>query len=123
MGLFSSSKTTNSVQWIDLASIEQWNEAWNNSSDQVYCIFKHSTRCGISSMALRGFEREWNSQLPVITLQLDLLNHRDISAKIAEDTGIVHQSPQCIVFKAGKIIYTATHHSIDAVEINNLLSA
>lgn len=123
MGFFSSSKPANAFNWTDLNSMSQWSSAWNDTSEQVYCIFKHSTRCGISSMALRGFEREWNSELPVITLQLDLLNHRDISARITEDTGIMHQSPQCIVFQAGKILYTATHHSIDAVEINNILSA
>lgn len=123
MGFFSSSKPTSNLDWTDLSTLDQWSAAWKDESNRVYCVFKHSTRCGISSMALKGFERGWNQELEVETMLLDLLKHRDISARIAEDTGVMHQSPQCIVFQAGKIIYTATHHSIDAAEINNLLSA
>jgi bacillithiol system protein YtxJ len=51
-----------------------------------------------------------------------LLNHRDVSNEIAEQTNIVHQSPQAILVRKGEVIYTATHGDIDAGEMAKLLS-
>ncbi|NCA28897.1 MAG: DUF2847 family protein, partial [Proteobacteria bacterium] len=33
----------------------------NSSFDKPIAIFKHSTRCSVSSMALSRLERNWNS--------------------------------------------------------------
>ena len=48
---------------------------------------------------------------------LDLLNFRDISSSIEAISGIQHESPQLIVFKNGKPIYSASHNGIDVSEI------
>jgi bacillithiol system protein YtxJ len=48
---------------------------------------------------------------------LDLLEHRDISNKIANDTHITHQSPQLIVIKNKEAIYHESHGNIDVSDI------
>ena len=54
-------------------------------------------------MVLKSFENEVaNSDKEVFYYFLDLIAHRPISNKIAEDFGITHQSPQMIVLENGK---------------------
>jgi bacillithiol system protein YtxJ len=122
MGLFGNSDTSN-FPWEKLDSLDLWKKIWTSQDDRIYAIFKHSTRCVISSMALRNLEREFQPGEGETWFLLDLLNHRDISNQIAEDTGIIHQSPQAIIWKNGKIIYHATHQHIEAEKITESLKA
>lgn len=120
MGLFGfgTKKETTVFPWKQLTSIEQLKEIMAKSIDQPVLLFKHSTRCSISIMALSRFQKEWNQENKSIDLYyLDLLNHRDVSSKIAEITGVVHQSPQAILISNNEVKYTATHSSISARDI------
>lgn len=80
-------------------------------------IFKHSTRCSISSMALNRFESKWNDDKAVPAYYLDLIQYRDISNEIASLFGIEHQSPQILVIQNGKCTYHASHTGIMVPEI------
>ncbi len=85
-------------------------------------IFKHSTRCSISHAAWGKLQRQWlwdDRQLPIY--YLDLLNHRSISNQIAEQFSIEHQSPQLLIIKNDKCIYTASHNGILASEIQEVI--
>jgi len=121
MGLFSE-KTKAALPWIQLESIEQLHEIAKTTEEKPILLFKHSTRCGISSMALNSFEGAWSTEDELCDLYyLDLLNHRDVSDEIAEITSVFHQSPQCIVIKGENIIYEESHSGIDARRIEALL--
>lgn len=125
MGLFGfgTKKETESFPWKQLTSIEQLKEIMANSVDQPVLLFKHSTRCSISTMALSRFQKEWNQENKSIDLYyLDLLNHRDISSEIAELTSVVHQSPQAILISNNDVKYTATHSSISAADIQSAIN-
>jgi len=121
MGLFSRTSATDTFPWTPLTSVAQLEEILGTPSGKAKLFFKHSTRCSISSMALRSFEREWKTEDDRFELYfLDLIAHRDVSGAIAEETGIIHQSPQVVVVKDGEVIYDASHHSIDAETIAKL---
>jgi bacillithiol system protein YtxJ len=45
---------------------------------------------------------------------LDLLNHRDVSNEIANRFDVFHQSPQILLIKNGKAIFSTSHDDIDA---------
>jgi bacillithiol system protein YtxJ len=86
-------------------------------------IFKHSTRCSISSSALNRVERNWNNEqddVKVKPFYLDLIAYRNISNEIAKKWNIEHQSPQVLIIKKGACIYTETHMGINYEEIINL---
>lgn len=119
MGLFSkSSAPISSFPWKEVTSIEEFNEMLNATTDKAKLFFKHSTRCSISSMALKGFEREWNVSSDDFELYfVDLIAHRDISNAIAAESHVEHQSPQVVVWRNGEVIYNASHHHIDAQKI------
>lgn len=109
------------MPWIELKSVQQLHDIYNTPSDKLKVFFKHSTRCSISSMALRNFQAEWNLNNDCAELYLlDLISFRDVSNEIAELTGVQHQSPQAIVLKDKQVKYHESHSHIDAGEIQKL---
>jgi bacillithiol system protein YtxJ len=115
--IFGSSEEENSVpklNWNSLTDLGKLNEIMESSITKPIVIFKHSTRCSISRMALKQFENEFVLEDKVQLYFLDLLNYRDISNEIANRFGVHHQSPQLIVIKDGKSVYDASHSEIDA---------
>ncbi len=122
MGIFSSSQKK-LFPWIHITSEEQLETAFEGAKNKPALFFKHSTRCSISSMALSRFEQ--NTELLDGKCDLyfiDLLAYRQVSNKLEEISNVIHQSPQAIVVKDNKVIYSATHSSIDAKEIERQLS-
>tara|TARA_B110000914_G_scaffold209148_1_gene207220 strand:- start:33 stop:431 length:399 start_codon:yes stop_codon:yes gene_type:complete len=110
------------IPWNLLTSVDQLIEIEKESFHQSIAIFKHSTRCGTSSMALRQFERQFEIDNANVKLYfLDLLSFRDISNEIAIRFQVFHQSPQLIVLKEGNTVHHSSHHQIDAGLLNNLV--
>ncbi|KAF2517491.1 bacillithiol system redox-active protein YtxJ [Flavobacterium salilacus subsp. salilacus] len=111
------SKVTSSsrVKWNDLTELQQLDGIVKESATMPVLIFKHSTRCSISRMALKSFEREYSiEENDVKAYFLDLLAHRDISNEIAVRFGVIHQSPQILLIKNGEVVFHASHNDIDA---------
>ena len=119
--MFSSSDDNGSkeskINWIELTDLGQLNEISTLSSEKAVAIFKHSTRCSISRMALKQFENEFDSSDKVTLYFLDLIAHRDVSNEITQRFGVTHQSPQLILIKDGKAVYHVSHSDIDAEEL------
>lgn len=115
--LFSSDKSNNEsvrIPWHELKTMAQLDQIVEDSKVQPVAIFKHSTRCGISSMALNRFEKDYNLTDDQVTLYyLDLISFRDISNEISFKFGIMHESPQLLLIKNGEVVYHASHSAID----------
>lgn len=109
------------IEWRKVTDLGQLNEMTELSFEKPVLIFKHSTRCSISRMALRQFENDFESNDQILPYYLDLLNHRDISNEIASKFSVVHQSPQLLIISKEKCIYNASHSDIDAEVIKNYL--
>ena len=116
--IFGSSENQNEsnikMDWEPLNHISQLDEIVAASNEKPVAIFKHSTRCSISRMALKQFENEFDFTEKVTPYFLDLITFRDVSNDIASRFGVQHQSPQLILIKDGKAIYDASHSDIDA---------
>lgn len=107
-----------SLPWKAIDSEAMLNEMLEVSNQKLVVLFKHSTRCGISRMVLNRFEAEADFDPDKVALYfLDLLRYRDISNKISEKFGVMHQSPQVIVLENGNVIGDASHQGIDAKSI------
>ena len=114
-------QSVSKVGWIQVTDLGKLNEIIDLSTEKPAVIFKHSTRCSVSRMVLKQFENEYDLQDKVVLYFLDLIEHRAISNEIATRFGVVHQSPQLIVIKDGKAVYDASHESIDAGKLEQLL--
>jgi bacillithiol system protein YtxJ len=110
------------MDWIELKEEAQLDEIVLRSKEKPQVIFKHSTRCSISSMAKSRLERA--ASFPDINYYLlDLIQHRNISQKIAEDFHVHHESPQILLIKDGNCVYDESHSGINMDEIAELVPA
>lgn len=108
------------MEWIQMTDADQVNKI--KASSGYSLIFKHSTRCSVSMMARKRFELEWDA-IPAETplYFLDLISHRAISAQIAEDFQVHHESPQILLIKDGACILDASHSDISAEEVAEVI--
>ena len=106
------------MNWIALTDYSQIQKALEQS--EPFLVFKHSTRCSISSMALSRFERSFCLEA-VKAFYLDLIVYRSISNQLAEEFSVKHQSPQLLFIQNGRCTYNASHNSIDLSRIKTLL--
>ena len=105
------------MSWTQLTDLGQLNEIINLSTTKPVIIFKHSTRCSISRMALKQFENEFDLEEKVTSYFLDLLENRIISNEIATRFDVEHQSPQLILIKDGNAIYNVSHSDIQVDDL------
>lgn len=111
------------MNWIEITS-EQDLDTISEASFQNnlgIVIFKHSTRCSISSVAKTRLSLSWDFKEELPIYYLDLLSYRNISDLIAEKFNIFHESPQIIVIKSGKAIYHTSHLSISVKDLHKAL--
>ena len=110
------------MNWIDLNNIQQLADIKELSKTRPQIIFKHSTRCSISSMAKSRLERSKQPDAGDFYF-LDLLKHRSISDQIAADFAVSHQSPQILLIKNTECVYEESHSGIQMDEIAEQIAA
>ena len=104
------------MKWIALEDYNQIQKALLFT--EPFLVFKHSTRCSISSMVMHRFERDFDCN-NVQVYFLDLIKYRSISNQLAVDFNVEHQSPQILLIKNGNCIYNASHYAIDVDAIKD----
>lgn len=106
------------INWIPLTSLEQIKQIKIQSKNEPIAIFKHSTRCGISSMVIKRFVSSFDEGLKDFKVYyLDLLNYREVSNEIGYEFQVLHQSPQLLVIKNGEAIAHASHYDIAQIDL------
>lgn len=108
------------MNWIPLTDEKQLDEVVVNSNTVPQVIFKHSTRCSISSMAKNRLDKK-NAPHGINFYFLDLIKYRNLSNKIAREFGVTHQSPQVLIIENGKCVYNESHSGIDFGEIESVV--
>jgi bacillithiol system protein YtxJ len=83
-----------------------------------FLLFKHSNRCSISARAFREYEAFVAAHPETPAGWIDVVAHRPLSLRVAECTGVAHQSPQALWIRDGAVSWRASHTSItrDALE-------
>ena len=99
------------MNWMPLQEESQLEKIIADSGTVPQVIFKHSTRCPISSMVKNRIDKN-DAPDGSNFYFLDLIKHRNVSNKIAEDFNVPHQSPQILVIQNGKCIYNESHSAI-----------
>lgn len=108
--------------WKKITTVEDVIAIINASEMKPQIIFKDSTTCGISAFAKERLEN--GNDLLIETADfnyLDLLSYRTVSNFITKELNVIHQSPQIIVLKDGKIVFKDSHHSIEPEKIQKYL--
>ncbi len=110
------------LPWIPLNDLPQIDYIKKKSSIKTQVIFKHSTRCGISSMVQRQFINDYNfSEKDLDLYYLDILNYRQVSDEVGYKFQLIHESPQLLVIKNGELVAHASHGQINQVDLNRFV--
>ena len=113
------------MNWVSLTTEEQLEEIDRlsyNPEIKGILLFKHSTRCSISSMALSRLERNLKASDVLPTYLLHLLDYRLVSQQVTEHYQIAHESPQILIIKNGKCVFHASHSDINAADIQSAVA-
>lgn len=112
------------IHWKSFGQASELDEIHEASFKNPQLIFKHSTRCSISSMAMHRLDNQANSKKSETTIHiLDLIRYRSISDEISQRYGIRHESPQLLVIYEGKCIHHDSHLDISLERIPRVESA
>lgn len=91
----------------------------DESKKTFVLIFKHSPRCGISSMVLNQFKNQIPSDTKAKFYLLNVIQNRDFSSQLAKDLNVVHESPQLIVLKDAQVINESSHSAINRLNFGD----
>lgn len=104
------------MDWKVLSNEAELEEIIRRSESRPQVIFKHSTRCSVSTVAKGRLER-FDVPSNMDFYFLDLIRYRDLSNKISEQFLVEHESPQVLVIKNGECVYDESHISINMQDI------
>lgn len=110
------------IIWKPLTSSLELQELIRDSYHSKVLIFKHSTRCSVSTIAKMRLEEKWHellSENPTIYL-LDVIANRDLSRQVAQQFEVYHESPQILLIKNGESTHDASHFDITIEELKEV---
>ncbi|MEM8586111.1 MAG: bacillithiol system redox-active protein YtxJ [Bacteroidota bacterium] len=107
------------MNWQSLDNEQSLEDLIDRSRVVPCLIFKHSTRCPISSIAKMRLENDWDFEAEKLEpYYLDLIAHRQISNLVAQTFQVAHESPQVLLIKNGECTYDSSHLDIQMEELH-----
>ena len=83
------------------------------SSHRPLLLFKHSVACGTSFEALDELIDHLNDErVPARYAMITVQTHRDLSTAIAKRLGVRHETPQALLIRGGRVVWSASHFRV-----------
>lgn len=108
------------MYWKVIRDEKELDDILQKSETKPQVIFKHSTRCSISSVAKSRLERS-TAPSGADFYYLDIISFRSISNKLSELVGVHHESPQILVISNRASIYDESHMGINMGDIEEAI--
>ena len=111
----------------EIVELGELDTVFAESADHPVFIFKHSTRCPISAGAYRRVSDyladadDAGKEHPPVYL-INVVESRPVSNAVQDALGVIHQSPQLILVKDGKSVWSTSHHNINADNIHKAIA-
>ena len=112
-----------------LQHIEQLDRLLSESHTRPLLLFKHSFSCGVSAEALDELIDHLNADIAaagvpdphyaIVTVQ----THRDVSNAVSSRLGVRHETPQALLIRDGRVIWSASHFRVTADAMKQALAA
>ena len=108
-----------------LQHIDELEQLLHESTQRPLLLFKHSYSCGISAEALDELVDHLNSdpsasvRYAMVTVQ----THRDVSNAVAKKLGVRHETPQALMIRDGRVVWTASHFRVTAKAVDAAIKA
>lgn len=98
----------------------------DGSESRRAIIFKHSLTCPVSTAGLQEYQK-FLDQHPdsddVIFTLIEIQKQRGLSNRVAEVSGVRHESPQAIVVEGGKVLWHASHWNITESNLKHAMAS
>ena len=93
-----------------------------DSEARPVLLFKHSYTCGVSMEALEELvahmsESATAAQYAMVTVQ----THRAVSNAVAQQLGVRHETPQALLIRDGKVVWSASHFRVTAAAVEDAI--
>lgn len=95
--------------FVRMITTKSFAELMSQSKERAVVVFKHSTTCPISAAAYQEM-----TQLDAEVALVDVQSARELSREIENRTGLAHESPQVIILRNGKVVWSASHRKVKA---------
>jgi thioredoxin 1 len=112
-GIMAEPMETTFVDVEDEAGIER---LFDRSREAPIVVFKHDPWCSISLVAQRKL-RALGREVPTI----DVADSRSLSLGLADRVGVKHESPQVLILRHGRAVWSASHGAITAAAVDQAL--
>ena len=104
--------------------IEDLDRLLAQTSDRPLLLFKHSLTCGTSAEALDELldhihHDKLDANYAIVTVQ----SHREISNAVAARLGIRHETPQALLIRDGRVIWSASHFRVTAAAVQSAIKS
>ncbi|WP_323787787.1 bacillithiol system redox-active protein YtxJ [Psychroserpens sp.] len=109
------------LPWQPLTDVAQLKDIEKRSETKTQVVFKHSTRCGISTMVMNQFVSLYDVDANLDLYYLDLLSHRNVSNEVGYKFQVMHESPQLLIIKNGMTVAHASHGAINEIDLNTYI--
>jgi bacillithiol system protein YtxJ len=105
----------------ELAELERLIAA---SGERPVLLFKHSYTCGISAEALDELIAHLNEQpADVHYAMVTVQTHREVSNAVSQRLGVRHETPQALLVREGRVVWSASHFRVTADAVVNAINA
>ena len=106
------------IQWHTIKTQEDLESVIQSSHHSSQLIFKHSTRCSISSLVKNRLEKEMRESKPPHSIHLiDVIENRRLSHQVAEMMSVRHESPQILRISDGHCDFHTSHFDVSLQNI------
>jgi bacillithiol system protein YtxJ len=107
-----------------LQHIDELDALIAESSHRPLLLFKHSMSCGTSYEALDELIDHLNrspaeaghyatgNRLPARYALITVQTHRDLSTAVAKRLGVRHETPQALLIREGRVVWSASHFRV-----------
>jgi bacillithiol system protein YtxJ len=98
-----------------LQHIDELDALLAESSERPLLLFKHSASCGTSYEALDELIDHLNDErLPARYAMITVQTHRELSTAVAKRLGVRHETPQALLIRKGRVVWSASHFRVTA---------
>jgi bacillithiol system protein YtxJ len=107
-----------------LSGMDELDRALAASAERPLLLFKHSFTCGVSTEALDELlthltERRQDASYAMVTVQ----THREVSNAVARKLGVRHETPQALLIRKGRVVWSASHFRVTAAAVDAAFNA
>ena len=107
-----------------LQGIDELDRLLAASEDRPLLIFKHSYTCGTSAEALDELVTHLNEQpADVEYAMVTVQTHRDVSNAVTKKLGVRHETPQALLIRDGRVVWSASHFRVTATAVVDAIRA